>query len=454
MVYGGVSKVLFPVAAIALVGAGMWGYQEHNEKNSILIKAENQYQRAFHDLNYRVDKLHDELGKSLAINSRKQATPCLTNVWRLAYAAQSDVGQLPLTLMPFNNTEEFLGKVASFSYNVAVRDLNQNPLSEKEYQTLTTLYKHSQEIQSELAHVQSKVIDNKLRWMDVESALASDEKKSDNTIIDGFRKVDNKVKEYEDLDWGTSVQSLEKKKKQRIQGLTGKQITKDEAVRIAEKFTGIKTNQAKYEVDENGSGESYSAYSVRITQNPNQQHSMHLDVSKRGGHVVWLLNERGIDGEKLSMDQAKKRAQEFLNTHGFPNMVQTESDSYSGLAVFTFVHEQNGVRIYPDSVLIKVALDNGDVQGFKAEEYHFNHKSRTIPKPKLTMQKARTMVNPRMKVTEQRLALIDGKDGSEKLCYEFTGSLGQDLYTIYINAQNGDEEEIVKMDTLPGQDRT
>lgn len=454
MVYGGIARVLFPVTLVALVGAGMWGYQEHNEKNSILIKAENQYQRAFHDLNYRLDKLHDELGKSIAVNSRKQATPCLTNVWRLAYAAQSDVGQLPLTLMPFNNTEEFLAKVADFSYDVAVRDLNQEPLTQKEYQTLTKLYKHSQEIQSELSRVQSKVIDNKLRWMDVETALASDDKKTDNTIIDGFKTVDLRVQEFNDLDWGTTVQSLEKKKQQRVQGLSGNKITKEEALRIAERFTGISQNQARFEVDENGNGEAYSAYSVRISQDPNDQQAMNLDISKRGGQVVWVLNERDVQEEKLSMEEAKKRAQQFLNAHGFPNMVEAESDSYSGLAVFTFVHEQNGVRIYPDSLTVKVALDNGDVNGFQAEEYLFNHKQRTIPKPKITMQKARTLVNPNMKVTEQRLAMVEGKDGNEKLCYEFTGSLGQDVYMVYINALNGDEEEIVKMDTLAGEDQT
>lgn len=454
MVYGALARVLFPVAAIALVGAGMWGYQEHNEKNSILIKAENQYQRAFHELNYHLDKLHDELGKSIAINSRKQATPCLTNVWRLAYAAQSDVGQLPLTLIPFNNTEEFLSKVADFSYDVAIRDLNQQPLSQKEYQTLQSLYKHSTEIQNDLSKVQTKVLSNKLRWMDVETALASDDKKSDNTIIDGFRTVDKKVQEYDDLDWGVTVQSLDKKKQQRIKGLDGKQITKEEAGKIALQFLGLNRDDVSVDVEENGKAEAYSAYSVRIVKKNDGQNPINLDVSKRGGQVVWLLNERDVQNEQISLEEAERKGKQFLQSRDFKNMIAVESDSYGGLGVFTFVPEQNGVRIYPDSVEISIALDNGEVNGFHAEEYLFNHKQRTISKPKISVQKARTMVNPNVKVTEQRLAIIEGKDGTEKLCYEFSGNLGEDTYMIYINANNGDEEDIVKMDTLPGEDRT
>ncbi len=453
MIYGAISRVLFPVAAVALVGAGMWGYQEHNEKNSILIKTENQYQRAFHDLNYHIDKLNDELGKSVVVNSRKQMTPCLTNVWRLAYAAQSDVGQLPLTLIPFHHTEAFLANVADFSYRVAVRDLSKQPLTQKEYQTLKQLYAHSRDIQKELRNVQTKVLDKRLRWMDVEIAIAGDEKKTDNTIIDGFRTIDHKVEQFSDLDWGPSVKNREQKKQLRIKGLDGKKITKEEAANTAQRFVGVTGKNLSVEVDENGKAEQYSAYSVRL-YDKRTKNTIHLDVSKRGGKVVWLLNERAIPNAKLSLDEAHASAVKFLRDHGFPNMVAAEVDRYDNLGVFTFIPEQNGVRIYPDAVTVKVALDNGDVNGFHATEYLFNHKQRIIPKPKITREQARTMVNPHIKVSEQHLALIEGKqDGNEVLCHEFIGRLDGEAYKVYINALTGDEEEVLKMDTRDGTAR-
>lgn len=446
MIYGAVSRVLFPVAVVALVGAGMWGYQENHEKNSILIKAENQYQRAFHDLNYHIDKLHDELGKSLVINSRKQITPCLTNVWRLAYAAQSDVGQLPLTLMPFNNTEEFLSKVADFSYAVAVRDLASEPLSQKEYKTLQSLYKNSEQIMRQLDHVQTKVLDKKLRWMDVETALASDDKKSDNTIVDGFKTIEKRVQEFPEVDWGVTVQSLDHKRQQRIQGIGGKPVSKEEALATALKFVGLKRSEVKAEVEENGRSEEYQAYSIRLT-GKRLKSPINLEVTRRGGKVSWLLNERDIGQEKISLADAERSGAKFLQTHGYANMVAAESDNYDGLGVFVYVPEENGVRIYPDAVTVKVALDTGDVTGFHSVEYLFNHKPRKIAKPKVSMQQARTMVNPNVRVSETRLALIEGKrDGKEVLCYEFTGHLQDETYLVYINAQTGDEEEIVKVE--------
>jgi spore germination protein len=452
MVYGAIARVLLPVAVVGLIGAGMWGYQEHNEKNSVLIKAENQYQRAFHDLNHHIEKLHDELSKSLVVNSRKQITPCLTNVWRLAYAAQSDVGQLPLTIMPFNNTEEFLANVADFSYGVAVRDLNRQPLTDQEYKTLKSLYDHSKEIKKQLRHVQTKVIDKRLRWMDVETALASDDKQSDNTIIDGFRTIEKRVQEFPEIDWGTNIQSQNEKKSQRIKGIDGKPIAKEEAKRIALDFLGMKETDVQVEVDENGKGEEYSAYSVRVS-GKGLTSPVNMDVTKRGGKVAWLLNERDIKEERLTMEQAEQSASKFLRTHGFANMIAAESDSYDGLAVFNFVPEQNGVRLYPDAVSVEVALDNGSVTGFQSTEYLFNHKPREIPQPRISREQARKMVNPGVNVSRQRLAIIEGKnDGKEVLCWELTGTFEGETYLVYVNALTGDEEEVVKMDGEADED--
>lgn len=444
MVYGAISRVLFPVCLVGMVGVGVWGYQEHNEKNSILIKAENQYQRAFHDLNFHMNKLHDELGKSVVLNTRKQLAPCLTNVWRLAYTSQNDVGQLPLTLMPFNSTEEFLSKVADFSYEVAVRDLNQQPLSEKEYKTLNALYQNSKKIQKELTGVQTKVIDSKLRWMDVETALAKQQQPGDNTIIDGFKTIDKKVQEFPEMEWGMTVQNMETKRQQRIKGISGKTINEQQAIDIAKKFVGKIASGDKVTVEKNGKGMQYNAFSIRITRK--NASPINMDVTKKGGKVVWLLNEREVKQVKMNLDQAENSAKKFLKEKGYGEMVATERDTYGGLGVFTFVPKVEDVLIYPDSVTVKVALDNGDVNGFHAVEYLFNHKQRIIPKAKISAQRARTMINPHVKINESRLAMIQGKNnGKEVLAYEFSGQFENDVYMIYINAQTGEEEEVIKM---------
>lgn len=451
--YGKMAGVLTPVLAVAAIGLGVWGYQENKEKNTILIKAENQYQRAFHDLTFHMDELQDELGKTLAINSRRQIDGTLSNVWRISSLARSDVGQLPLALLPFSKTEEFLANVGDFSYKAAIRDLDKEPLSEKEYQNLKTLHKRSQEIQAELRNVQDKVLAQQLRWMDVESALASEEQNLDNTIIDGFRTIDKTVDEYEDMDLGPGIQSLENKQKMKDENLKGNRISKEEAKQIALKFVGQGEKNAEVNVKKSGKGYEYQAYSVSFKRADQREHSIDLDITTKGGHVVWLLDNRNVGEAKISINQAKQKADQFLKTHGYNHMDAMVIDQYNNLAVLTYVYTENNVRIYPDLLTVKVALDTGNVVGFQSEEYIFNHKpDRKLPKPTLSMEQARKEVNPNFKVQENRLAVILNDLGKETLCYEFMGKVGNEVYRVFINAKNGDEEAIEKLDG-PGQDR-
>ena len=230
--------ILITVLALGVAGTALWGYQEHREKNAVLINAENNYQRAFHELTYQVDLLHDKIGTTLAMNSRQSLSPTLAEVWRITSEAHNDVGQLPLTLLPFNKTEEFLAKIGDFSYRTAIRDLDKEPLNEEEYQTLKSLYGQAEEIQGELRNVQHIAMKNNLRWMDVELALATGKEPADNTIIDGFKTVENSVEGYAETDLGAAFLNL-KVNDNSYNHLEGEMVSKDEAVKIAKKYIGL-----------------------------------------------------------------------------------------------------------------------------------------------------------------------------------------------------------------------
>lgn len=443
--YGRIAGVLFPVLAVGVIGAGMWGYQENKEKNSVLIKAENQYQRAFHNLNYHMDRLQDELGKTMAVNSRQQLTPSLTNVWRLAYSAQNDVSQLPLTLMPFNHTEKFLANVADFSYQTAVRDLDREPLSKQEYDTLRKLYAHSKDIHSDLQKVQSTIMTKQLRWMDVETALASEHNPQDNTIVDGLKVIDKSVEGYKDVEFGSGIGSLNASRKLKIQSMKGQVVSADEAKKKALAFVELPATAIKQvTVTDNGKTREYESYSVRI-ERKDQKTPVFVDISKKGGHVIWVLDERDIGKHKISMGDAQRRADEYLKRRGYTNMEAMSYDDYKGVAAFTYVCKQGDVRLYPDTVTVKIALDNGTTTGFQGESYLLNHRVRTIPKAKVSQAQARKRLNPAFAVKEVHKAIIEDERGKEVYAYEFYGSIGQETYRIYIDTQTGQEVKVEKI---------
>jgi spore germination protein len=434
--------IAIAVLVIGIAGTAYWGYQEHREKTAVLINAENNYQRAFHDLTYQIDLLNDKIGTTLAMNSRSSLSPQLAEVWKITSQAHNDVGQLPLTLLPFNKTEEFLANIGNFSYKAAIRDLDKEPLTEKEYSTLKTLYEQSGEIQQDLRKVQHMVLEDNLRWMDVELALATEKGQTDNTIIDGFKTVEKTVEGYTETDFGPAQINLQKKD-ENFKKLPGEKISKEKAIQITRNYTPVR-NGGNVKVTESGKGSDYGFFSVSI-QNPKTKLEANMDITKKGGYPIWFLLDRDVKNQKLSLNDASNKAIAFLKDHNFENLDLFESAQYDNIGVFTFVGTQDDVRIYPDAINMKVALDNGDVIGFSAEDYLKSHKTREIPKVGIDMAEAKKKVNPNLKVMDEKKAIILNDINEEVLCYEFTGILGNDTFRIYINAEDGTEEKVEKL---------
>ncbi|KGX87984.1 germination protein YpeB [Pontibacillus litoralis] len=431
--------IFISVLSLGVIGTAVWGYQEHQEKNAILIQAENNYQRAFHDLSYQMDLLHDKIGTVLAMNSQKQLSPQLAEIWRLTSEAHNDVGQLPLTLMPFNKTEEFLSNIGTFSYRTAVRDLTKKPLSKEEEQTLNKLYEQSGEIKKELRKVQYMVLNDQLRWMDVQLALATEDK-SDNKIIDGFKTVEKQVEGYEEANLGPTFTGVSSKEKP-YQNVTGEKLSKEQVIQKAKDVFSI-PEKAKMNVTKSGDGADVPTYSLSY-EGKNKRG--YMDMTVQGGHPLSILVSRDVKDAQFSLYDGMKEAEKFLQKHQYDNMEAYQTTQYDQVGVYSFLYVQDDVRVYPDSVQVKVALDNGDIIGLSAKNYFMNHQERDIPKPALSEEEAREFVSPKVHLQEHHLAIIENDLKEEVLVYEFVGTMGDNTYRIFINAEDGIEEKVERL---------
>ncbi|WP_310550123.1 germination protein YpeB [Paenibacillus glufosinatiresistens] len=445
--YKRMSAVLFPLAALLFVGALVWGYRENQEKNAILLKAENQYQRAFHDLSYHVEQLHGELGSTLAVHAASDGMhrKGLVNVWRLTSEAQNEINQLPLTLLPFSKTEEFLSKISNFSYKAAIRDFKDKPITDGELKNLKALYQSSAEISKELQGVQEKVITNRLRWMDVESALATNNKAEDNTIIDGFKTVDKRVGAYPELDWGPSVASMYDKRS--VRKLDGVPVSAEDIKRKALKFSDSGA-QTPVSVVHNGQGTEWESYTAKV-EAPKGPISM--DFTVNGGLLISYSDSREVGPANVPLARAVEKAGEFLKLKGYPHMTAVSADRYDNLGNITFVTRSGDTLIYPEKITVRAGLDTGDVTGFQASDYVNEHQdNRKIPKPKLNLEAARAKLNGDFHELYHRMAWIENDNGEEVLTYEFGGKINGSQYRIYLNADTGIEETVEEIRTASG----
>lgn len=434
-------SILAALVIIIGVGLGYWGYHEHKEKQLMMIHAENQYQQAYHELTYDMDELDDKIGTALAMHSRDDMRSQLVDVWRLSTLAHGAVGELPLALLPFNKTNQFLANISQFSYDLVVKRTNDKPLSEKEYHRLQDLYRQSKEVKVGLRQVQKDVMERRLRWLDVETALAQSKQNQDNQIIDGLKLVDMKAGDYTQ-NFGPESPRNNLTEKHKFNQLSGPVMTKKAAVRRLQDWLG--PPRAKLEsVAETGKGASEDAYEIELSGKTSGQ-EINASVSKKGGHVIWFLKHRPIGGIRLSLYDATKKAGAFLKQRGFCHLALTESNQYDHTAVLTFVKMKKSVRIYPASLRVQVALDNGEVLAFDETNYLYNHLAHVNLAPKLTLSDAMGRLNPHIHIQENHLAVFQDETGKNILCYELIATRDQDrdTYRLFINAENGDQEKV------------
>ncbi len=434
-----IRSIIIGVLTIGIIGVGYWGYKEYEEKNALLIHAENSYQRSFHELSYYMDLLHDKIGTSLAMNTSDRLSPQFVDIWRLTSQASNNVGQLPLSLVPIHDTQEFLSKIGDFTYKTSIRNLDDDPLSEDEIEKLQHLYEQAADVKDDLREMQHTALTNNLRWMDVELALATGDDEKDDVIIDGFRTVDKNLGEFSETDIGNDM-FQETSQKNQYKDIEGKRHNEEDIRTFSKKLFDIDDDK-NIRIVKDGEGADVPTYTVTYEDGK----EVYMDITEQGARPISILVNREINESKKSLNDGLLLAEDYLQQFEYDNITATQSQQYDGIGVYAFMYEQDGVRIYPDSIMVKVALDNGDIIGFNAREYLMNHHDRTIPDAELTIEEAREHVNSEVTIQEENLAIIENNINEEVLTYEFLGTMEDETYRIFINAENGIEEKVEKL---------
>ena len=78
-----------------------------------------------------------------------------------------------------------------------------------------------------------------------------------------------------------------------------------------------------------------------------------------------------------------------------------------------------------------------------------NHTERNLDNIKITEEEARKDLNPDLEITSSGLAVIPTEWKTELLCYEFKGKVEDKEFLVYINAENGREEDILIITNTP-----
>ena len=130
-------------------------------------------------------------------------------------------------------------------------------------------------------------------------------------------------------------------------------------------------------------------------------------------------------------------------------MKETYYLKQEGIVTINYAATQNDVVMYPDLIKVKVALDDGEILGMETTGYLNNHTERDVSKIRITKEQARKSLNKDIEIQSEGLAVIPTEWQTEILCYEFKGKVDDREFLVYINADNGREEDILIITNTP-----
>ncbi|MCI9287651.1 MAG: germination protein YpeB [Clostridia bacterium] len=436
-------SVIVVLGAI-IIGLGAFVYKKEMDYRQA---SENSYNMAFFELVDYVQNVETYLAKSLISTTPEHGAETLTHIWREADLAGSYLAQLPIENQELANTAKFLNQVSDYSYTLSRKNIYNEPLTQEDLDNLTNLHNYSVELKNTLVQLSADMNDGRISWGELtKKGRVAFAQQVSNISQDSFSGLEENFHEYAGLIYdGAFSEHLTSPERK---GLTGDDIDEEKAREIATTFFGqdrieeISSNG----LSENGNIPSYDFY-IKIKNE--KDHTASISISRKGGHVVFLNQNRDIEAEAISNEQADEIAKKFLNEKGFPNMKETYYLKQQGILTINYAYEQNGVTMYPDLIKVKVALDNGEILGVETTGYLNSHEERTLPKVKITKEEAAKTINKNLEINATSLAIIPTEFKTELLCWEFKGKVDDTEFLVYINAETGREEDILVIQNTP-----
>lgn len=423
-----VVKIISFLSAAILVVGGI-AITERNRSQKYLLMIENQYSRAFEQLNSSLNNIQMAVEKTVYVSSAKKMGSLSAEIFSEAELAKSALSELPMGENDLSTIYRFLSQVGNYVLSVAKNITSENTVSDRQREELKLL--------SDTAKTVTQVInDSGIEYNSPEHWAHTVENKLSDVVNEqglaaSLTQLEEDLSDYPTLiyDGPYSDHILER---QPLMTTGAREYSVDEALTVANSVVGDNFN-LKFEDVQKGKIECY-----RFADD-----SVNISVSKAGGYVVYMRKNRTVGENLLSYEQALSKAESFLEKMKITNLVDTYFYTDNGICVINFAYLDGQTICYTDLIKVGVAMDTGEIMLLETAGYLTNHTNRAFATPSHTSDEAMLKINSDLEVNEVAMTLIPTDAGGEVRCYEFlcAGEEDQEIL-VYINVQTLEEEQI------------
>ncbi len=389
------------------------------------------YQKSFYDTVEQVDNIDLNLSKAINTKDTGALQKYLVNTAINSELAENDIQQLPLEDQSKFYTTKLINQIGDFAKYLNNKIIDGKRLTNTDFESLNSLYRANLELKKSLQKTVGKMGGD----YSFSSMIGGGE---GNLVISDFNQLQNMSVQYPELIYDGPFSDGQTQRQ--IKGLSGEKITKEQAQETFMKiFSPMGVTNVQSMGEATGDIECYNV------QGEKDGELLFAQISKQGGKLVMFSYSGSCRETLITDDQAIEKAQEFLSELGLTNLKPVWINLANNVYTINFAGEQNDVVIYPDLIKIRVCAETSGVIGIETKSYYTNHTQRHVSSPKISVQTAKQSLSENIQVDSVRLALVPIGTNTETLCYEFFGTVENDTYYIYIDAQSGKQVEMFKV---------
>lgn len=421
----GLRRIMFAALGLGLVAALVKMNQGREALEARQAAERTRIENLYHRIDDDLNDVDVSLSKLSAASSPRQSVLLLGDVWRATGSAGAAMGLLPLSHADSCAMSQFIARCGDYAHALMGRVLQGRALTDEDKQQL-------RDMRTACAQIRQKA----------GAAIQSGDYVAADNVDGGCyeQQSESAISEYPTLIYdGPFSESAEN---QAPRSDPGERITAQQAAATAGRlFPGGEIGAAAYVPG------ALPVYELTIETVDRGQVS--LSLTEQGGKLLsFMTAPRGDRNDPPSDEESgrlKESALSFLRELGVEDPAAAYAQYYQGAAVLNFAPRQAGVILYSDLVKVYLDRDTGEVMGLDARNYRLNHRTRDLPRPKLTEAEAEAYVSGELQVEHRDLALIPLTQRTEVLCYEFKATRDGTFYIVYINALTGQEEQIFRV---------
>jgi len=232
---GTINRLLIILCILLISIIGTIGYYAYNTNKSYAILQKNGYNEAFGNLVNYMNSVESLLAKSMISKSASHSAETLTEVWRDSNLALVYLTRIPMNTEELSQTAKFLNQVSDYSYSLSRKNIDDEELSDEDFENLKALHQYSMQLEGTLNQLSEELYAGTIKWEDLTKNNSLEYAQAvDNVSV--FSNIDSNLKQYEGLIYdGAYSDHVNKADKV---GLIGDEISEQDAYQKVKDFFG------------------------------------------------------------------------------------------------------------------------------------------------------------------------------------------------------------------------